>query len=74
MAVHEVHSSLIAAIPNGLLLEFFRADHPQHEFLDQLLVEPKESKVTHNGFVRIQQKPGIGLRFNEGTIEKYEVK
>lgn len=73
-AVHEVHSSLVAAIPNGLILEFFNASHPQHEFLDQLILEPREAKVAENGFVKIQKKPGIGLTFNENLIQQYEVK
>jgi L-alanine-DL-glutamate epimerase-like enolase superfamily enzyme len=56
---------LSAAIPNFLVLEWHASDVP---FWNDIV---NESHIIQNGFVKIPDKPGIGLTLNEDTIRKY---
>ena len=59
----------IASINNGHLLEFDRNIYPLR---DELIVE--KINMDRDGYVRIPEKPGLGVSLNEEIVEKYLVK
>ena len=59
----------IASINNGCLLEFDRNPYPLR---DDLIIE--KVKVDSDGYVRIPEEPGLGVRLNEKIVKKYLVK
>ncbi|MBM4448563.1 MAG: mandelate racemase/muconate lactonizing enzyme family protein [Chloroflexi bacterium] len=61
---HEFSAHLVAAIPNGLTVEYM----PWWDFLYQ---EPLPIK---NGYIRIPDKPGFGLELNPEMVKKYAMK
>ena len=61
--VPEIHVHLIAAIPNGLTVEFM----PWTLRLWQETPQPQD------GHLVVPQKPGIGLEFDRAAIERYQV-
>ncbi|HXY50151.1 MAG TPA: mandelate racemase/muconate lactonizing enzyme family protein [Terriglobales bacterium] len=56
-----------AAIPNFLALEFHAAQVP---FWDDL-VEGLEKPLIRNGFIRLPEKPGLGVRLNQEVARRY---
>lgn len=65
----EVHIHLLAAIPNGLILEFYRDTvNPMHGKIwkNELQIE--------NGYVSPPNTPGLGLEPKWDTLEPYRVK
>jgi len=58
---------LIASIPNGNILELDRNVYPLR---DELTTEPIE---IIDGFVRLPNKPGLGIELNEDTVKKYQI-
>ena len=56
-----------AAIPNFLVLEF----HASHVPFWNDLVEGLEKPLIENGFIKVPEKPGLGLRLNEDVARKY---
>lgn len=59
----------IASIPNGFLLEFDRHVNPLRQ---ELFEEPLD--IDHRGVVTLPDRPGLGVRLNEATIDRYRVK
>jgi L-alanine-DL-glutamate epimerase-like enolase superfamily enzyme len=59
---------LIASIPNGGLLEFDQNPNPlRSDLFDEPLL------VRSDGTVRLPEGPGLGVRLNEATVERYRV-
>jgi L-alanine-DL-glutamate epimerase-like enolase superfamily enzyme len=58
----------IAGIPNGSLLEFDQNPNPLR---DELFEEPLD--IEADGTVRLPERPGLGVRLNMATVEKYRV-
>jgi L-alanine-DL-glutamate epimerase-like enolase superfamily enzyme len=56
-----------AAIPNFLALEFHASDVP---FWNDL-VEGVPKPVIEDGFIRLSEKPGLGVKLNEEVARKY---
>ncbi|HEX8891776.1 MAG TPA: mandelate racemase/muconate lactonizing enzyme family protein [Terriglobales bacterium] len=56
-----------AAIPNFLALEFHASDVP---FWDDLVIGPDQPLIK-DGFIRLPDRPGLGLRLNEDVARKY---
>lgn len=56
-----------AAIPNFLVLEFHASDVP---FWNDL-VEGMPKPIIQNGFIRVPEKPGLGVTLNEEVARKY---
>jgi D-arabinonate dehydratase len=56
----------IAAIPNGLVLEF---DQNPNGLRDELLKEP--IRVETDGTIRLPERPGLGLELDHGAIERF---
>jgi L-alanine-DL-glutamate epimerase-like enolase superfamily enzyme len=61
---HEFSAHMVAAIPNGLIVEYM----PWWEFIYQ---EPLPLK---DGCIRIPDKPGFGLELNPDVIKKHTMK
>jgi L-alanine-DL-glutamate epimerase-like enolase superfamily enzyme len=59
---------LIAALPNGGLLEFDQNPNPLRS---ELFDEPIE--VDADGKVRLPDRPGLGVRLNQATVDRYRV-
>jgi len=57
----ELHVHLIAGIPNGLTVEYIAWSIPLWEEI------PKMEK----GDLVVPDKPGLGLKFDQGVIKKY---
>jgi len=56
-----------AAIPNFLVLEFHASDVP---FWNDL-VEGVAKPIIQNGSIQLPDKPGLGVKLNEGVARKY---
>jgi L-alanine-DL-glutamate epimerase-like enolase superfamily enzyme len=61
--VPEVHVHLLAAIPNGLMVEYM----PRSAAILQAL------PVLENGELVVPQTPGLGLEFDEAAVRRYRV-
>jgi len=57
---------LLAAIPQESLLEFCVTNKPLRK---NLIVEP--FSISKEGFVKVPEKPGLGIELNEEIIKKY---
>jgi L-alanine-DL-glutamate epimerase-like enolase superfamily enzyme len=60
---------LLASIPNGLVLEF---DQNPNALRQELLKEP--IAPDGQGFVRLPDRPGLGVELDAATVEKYRVR
>jgi len=61
--IPEIHVHLIAAIPNGLTVEY----------MPWTLRLFEETPKIENGQLVVPSKPGLGLAFDQAAIKKYEV-
>ncbi len=61
--VPEIHVHLIAAIPNGLTVEYMPWTLRLYE----------ETPPIENGMLVVPKKPGLGLAFDPAAIKKYQV-
>jgi L-alanine-DL-glutamate epimerase-like enolase superfamily enzyme len=59
----EIHVHLVAGIPNGLTVEYM-------PWTLQLF---EETPAITDGHLVVPQKPGLGLTFDRGAINRYEV-
>jgi L-alanine-DL-glutamate epimerase-like enolase superfamily enzyme len=59
--VPEIHVHLIAAIPNGLTVEYMPWTARLFE----------EVPLPENGELAVPRKPGLGLKFDEAAIKRY---
>ena len=62
--IPEVHVHLIAAIPNGHIVEYMPWSVRLFE----------ETPALDNGMLVVPSKPGLGLAFDKKAIERYEVR
>jgi L-alanine-DL-glutamate epimerase-like enolase superfamily enzyme len=72
MAPHhdpQIHGHLVAAVPNGHIVEAF--PNPERDPLwEELFLDRPE--VT-NGQLRISEEPGFGIKINEKALKKYRL-
>jgi L-alanine-DL-glutamate epimerase-like enolase superfamily enzyme len=61
--IPEIHLHLVAAIPNGLTVEY----------MPWTLRLFEETPGLENGQLVVPQKPGLGLKFDAATIKRYQV-
>jgi L-alanine-DL-glutamate epimerase-like enolase superfamily enzyme len=61
--IPEIHLHLVAAIPNGLTVEY----------MPWTLRLFEETPALENGQLVVPQKPGLGLQFDSATIQRYQV-
>jgi L-alanine-DL-glutamate epimerase-like enolase superfamily enzyme len=62
-----VSAHFCAAIPNFLALEFHASEVP---FWNDL-VEGQSKPIIENGFIKVPEKPGLGVRLNEEVARRY---
>ena len=62
--IPEIHVHLIAAIPNGLTVEY----------MPWTLRLFEETPVLEDGMLVVPPRPGLGLAFDRKAIERYEVR
>ena len=62
--IPEIHVHLIAAVPNGLTVEY----------MPWSLRLWEETPKIEDGHLVVPQKPGLGLAFDQKAVKKYEVK
>jgi L-alanine-DL-glutamate epimerase-like enolase superfamily enzyme len=66
--MHHVHTSLVASIPNAVMVEYF----PDLSVLN--LGEVLRSPMTaEDGFLPVPQEPGIGVTFDDQALHRYAV-
>src|SRR5215475_12514898 len=61
--VPEIHVQLVAAIPNGLTVEYMPWTLRLYE----------ETPALENGRLIVPKKPGLGLAFDQAVLKKYQV-
>ena len=61
--VPELHGHLVAAIPNGLTVEYIPWAHRLFD----------TRPTVENGELIVPQKPGFGLAFDHATLDRYQV-
>jgi L-alanine-DL-glutamate epimerase-like enolase superfamily enzyme len=66
-----VHAHLVAAVPNGLTVEYFHLDEDIYNF--ERLIDPENRLVVTNGAIRVPDRPGIGVILNPQIVEKYRI-
>ncbi len=64
----DVHIHLVAAIPNGLILEYYAG--AVDPMWDKMFNEPLQ---VENGYVRPPDRPGMGIDVNEGALAEHRV-
>jgi L-alanine-DL-glutamate epimerase-like enolase superfamily enzyme len=62
--VPEIHVHLIAAVPNGLTVEYMPWSLRLFE----------QTPALENGMLVVPPRPGLGLSFDKKAIERYEVR
>jgi L-alanine-DL-glutamate epimerase-like enolase superfamily enzyme len=62
--VPEIHVHLIAAVPNGLTVEYMPWSLRLFE----------ETPALADGMLAVPSRPGLGLAFDRGAIARYEVR
>jgi D-arabinonate dehydratase len=68
-SLHDIHMHLASATPNCIFVEFFdrNADLTKYSELYNGYTEP------HNGFLRMNDRPGLGIEPNWDFIDKHKV-
>ncbi len=65
----DIHTQLLATVPNGLFIEYF-APASRVKMFDAVLENPI-SPV--NGYIEPRRDPGFGLRFRADKLEEYRI-
>ncbi|MFN7923058.1 MAG: mandelate racemase/muconate lactonizing enzyme family protein [Bryobacteraceae bacterium] len=65
----DVHTQLLAAVPNGLFIEYFIRGTGVKVF-DDVLENPMEAK---DGFIEPRNEPGFGWRFREEALVGFRI-
>jgi D-arabinonate dehydratase len=72
-AVQEIHISLVAAVPNAPMMEYFTSDHFLQSFLSALFCEPVSLHRIREGYVQAPQQAGLGLEVDWDLAKRYQV-
>ena len=65
--MHYVHMHLVSATPNGLIIENLFMHGKVNELI---MVDPP---IPENGLLKIPDKPGIGIDYNDENLHRYNV-
>jgi D-arabinonate dehydratase len=65
----DVHTQLLASVPNGLFIEYFVAATKVKMF-DTVLENPMEA---HDGYIEPRTEPGFGWRFRPEKLAEYRI-
>lgn len=66
---HNINAHLVAAIPNGLSVEYFFREADIMKDMELYT----EDLVPENGYIKLPNKPGLGFELNHSAIEKWRV-
>jgi len=66
---HNLHAQLLAAVPNGLVVEHFALEEDVYNF--EALLEPATRAVVADGAIELNDLPGIGIRFDRDALARY---
>lgn len=66
---HNLHAQLVAAIPNGLVVEYFALDEGVYNFEE--LLEPATRTVVAGGAIELNDLPGIGIRYDRDAVARF---
>ena len=72
-AVQEIHISLVTAVSNAPIMEYFTHEHYLQTFLSDLFVEPASVHEVVDGFVQAPKDPGLGLKTDPELVKRYRV-
>ena len=67
----DMHVHLVAAVPNGLTVEYFHLDEDIYNF--ERIVDPENRLVAVNGKIKVPDRPGLGVIFNQEAVERYRI-
>ena len=70
-AVQEVHISLVSAMSNSPLLEYFTPDHYLQEFLSELFIMDPDLNRVEDGYVKVPIGSGLGFQIDWDIAKKY---
>ena len=65
----DMHVHLVAAVPNGLTVEYFLLEEDIYNF-ERLLAERLRPK---DGIIPLPQRPGLGLVLDREAVERYRI-
>lgn len=65
----EVHLQLVAAIPNGLIVEFYR----ETVDMNRALIFEEKMTLDADGWLQVPDRPGLGVTPNYDFLDKYRV-
>jgi len=65
----DVHTQLLATVPNGLFIEYFLRSSEVKMF-DAVLENPMEAR---DGFIEPRTEPGFGWRFRENKLQEFRI-
>lgn len=65
----DIHVHLVAAIPNGLFVEFFDRAVGIKVF-DDVLRQPLKAK---DGYLEVPERPGLGIEFDEEALRRFRI-
>ena len=66
-----VHVHLVAAVANGLTVEYFHLDEDIYNF--ERLVDPENRLVARDGMIRVPDRPGLGIILDRRQVERYRI-
>ena len=66
---HNLHAQLVAAIPNGLVVEYFALDEGVYNF--EQLLDPATRSVVADGAIELSDLPGIGIRYDGDAVARF---
>jgi L-alanine-DL-glutamate epimerase-like enolase superfamily enzyme len=72
-AVQEIHISLVTAISNAPMMEYFTHEHYLQTFLSDLFLQPVSVHEVNDGYVRAPQDPGLGLDVDPELVKHYRI-
>ena len=67
----DMHVHLVAAVPNGLTVEYFHLDEDIYNF--ERIVDPENRLVAESGKIKVPDRPGLGVVLNRQAIESYRI-
>jgi D-arabinonate dehydratase len=66
-----VHVHLVAAVANGLTIEFFDLDEDIYNF--ERLIDPEHRLVVKQGMIRLPERPGLGVVLNPKRVDEFRI-
>jgi D-arabinonate dehydratase len=65
----DIHTQLVAGIPNGLFIEYFARESGVKMF-DEVLAEPMQQK---DGYISPRTEPGFGIVLRQDKLDQYRI-